>query len=237
MTAEKGWRIEFDEGQIERLEGESFRRILARSSGRDDWAAALADARALVQPAAVWDFRPVREVRHQQVVLDDGTRLGGGPFASVVAGATHLVIALCTIGSALSDRVRELQGGRHMLRGLLLDDLGSWAVDMVRQGFCRRMEEEAAAAGLHVSTCLSPGESVWPLQDQGVIFSLVEAARIGVTLSASLVMTPLKSLSLVMGRGPVQKGHEGGSNCDFCAVNDRCVYRNRRASAAQGKDT
>jgi hypothetical protein len=236
MIVERDWRIEFDEGQIERLEGESFTRILARPSGREDWAAALADARALVQPAATWDFRPVREVRHEKVVLDDGARMGGGPFAAVVAGASHLVLAVCTIGSALSNRVRELHGGRHMLRGLLLDDLGSWAVDMVRQQFCKRMEEEASAAGLHVSTCLSPGESEWPLRDQGVIFSLLDATRIGVSLSESLVMTPLKSLSLVMGRGPVQMGHEGGSNCDFCAVKDRCAYRNRRASAAQGKD-
>ncbi len=52
MTVETRWTIEFDPEQIERLEGESFRRILARPSGREDWSAALDDARALVRPAA-----------------------------------------------------------------------------------------------------------------------------------------------------------------------------------------
>jgi hypothetical protein len=236
MTVEQGWHVAFDETQIEGLEGESFRRILSRPSGREDWAAALADARQLVAPAAIWDFRPVREIRHDRVMLDGGAFLSGGPVAAVVAGATELVLALCTIGPALGRRVQELQHDRHMLRGLLLDDLGTWAVDMVRQQVCGRMEDEATAAGLHVSTCLSPGESNWPLRDQRVIFSLLEAERIGVSLSASFVMSPLKSLSLVMGRGKERMGHEGGSNCDFCAMKDRCVYKNRRPAAPE-KDT
>jgi hypothetical protein len=236
MIVERGWRMEFDEGQIGLLEGDSFKRILARPSGRKDWTAALVDARELIEPAAIWDAYPVREIRHDHLVLDGGARIGSGPVAAVVAGASELVIAICTIGPAIDRRVRELRQGRHMLRGLLLDDLGSWAVDMVRQQLCRRMEDEASAAGLHVSTCLSPGESEWSLHDQGVIFSLLDAARIGVTLSASLVMSPIKSLSLIMGRGRRPMGHEGGSNCDFCVTKDRCVFRNRRP-AAPGKGT
>ena len=236
MILERGWRIEFDEGQIEQIEGDSFKRILARPSGREDWAAALADARELIQPAAIWDFSPVQEIRHDQVVLVGGMRIGSGPFARVVAGASELMTAICTVGQAISRRVQELRQSRHMLRGLLLDDLGSWAVDMVRQQLCRRMEDEASAAGLHVSTCLSPGESEWSLQDQKVIFSLLDAARIGVSLSSSLVMSPIKSLSLIMGRGSTPMGHEGGSNCDFCSIKDRCAFRNRRL-VAPGKDT
>jgi len=235
MIVERAWRIELREDLIELLEGGSAARILSRPGGRGGWEAALADARKLVQPAAAWELHPVKEILHERVVLQGGAHIGGGPVAAVAAGASELVVAVCTIGPGVGRRVQELQRERQAMQALLLDDLGSWAVDMVRQQFCRRMEEEAAAAGLHVSTCLSPGESEWSLDDQRVIFSLLDAARIGVTLGASLVMSPLKSLSLVMGRGSGPMGHEGGSNCDFCAVRDRCVYRNRRA-AAPGKD-
>jgi hypothetical protein len=236
MTVQTNWKIVFESEQIERLESESFRRILARPKGREDWAEALEDARKLVQPAAAWAFFAVKEILHARVVLEGGARIGGGPFAAVVGGASELMIGVCTVGDGISRRVRELQHGGAMLRGLLLDDLASWAVDMVRQQLCRRMEEEAAAAGLHVSTCLSPGESDWSMEDQRVIFSLVDASPIGVSLSPSLVMSPLKSLSLVMGRGSARMGHEGGSNCDFCAIADRCAYRGRRqALAGKGK--
>jgi hypothetical protein len=231
MTVKKDWSIDFSDDRIEKLEGESFKRILASPRGREDWAAALADARELAMPAALWDFFPVREFGHGQVLLEGGQRFGGGPFAEVVAGASELVVAVCTIGEALGLRVQEHQRGRRMLRGMLLDNLGSWAVDSVRLQFCESMRREAGAAGLQVSSCLSPGESEWPLEEQRVIFALLDPRPIGVSLSPSLLMSPIKSLSLVMGRGDGPLGHEGGSNCDFCTMKDRCVHRARRAIA------
>ena len=43
--------------------------------------------------------RAIREFRHERLVLADGTKIGGGPVASVVAGASELVIGVCTAGS------------------------------------------------------------------------------------------------------------------------------------------
>jgi hypothetical protein len=139
---------------------------------------------------------------------------------------------VCTIGPALGARVEEHQREAQMLRGLLLDDLGSWAVDMVRQQLCTWLAEDAAGQGLHVSTSLSPGESEWSVKDQAQIFALLDTRPIGVALSPSLVMHPMKSLSLIMGRGREPMGAEGGSNCDFCSIKDRCGYREGRLAAA-----
>jgi hypothetical protein len=230
MIIERGWPVDFDEEQILRSEGESLTRALARPSGRDAWRGALGDARGLAHGAAAWDFFPIAEIRHGTVVLQSGARLGGGPLAAVVAGATDLAIAVCTIGPELSARAQEHQRGHDMLRSLLLDMLGTWAVDKVRQEVCCRLEDDAAASGLRVSTSLSPGESEWSIHEQSVLFSLLDASPIGVTLSASLIMTPLKSLSLVAGRGSGPLGAEGESHCDYCTVKDRCAYRGRRAS-------
>ena len=176
MTVERGWHVEFDEEQIERLEGESFPRILSRPSGREDWAAALADARELVAAGGGLGLPPGRGIRHDRVLLDGGASLGGGPVAAVVSGAAELVLAICTIGPGLGKRVQELQHDRHMLRGLLLDDLGTWAVDMVRQQLCRRMEDEAAARRPACQHLPVPGRVGVALQDQRVIFSLLEAS-------------------------------------------------------------
>ena len=233
MNMKADWAVDFDVERIERLQGESLERVLARPKGREDWAEALADARALVRPAAVWDFKPVSGILPKEIVLEGGARIGSGPVAKVFAGASELILGICSIGPGLGERVRELQQGRNMLRALLLDDLGTWAVDLVRQRLCKLMEDEAAEAGLHVSTCLSPGESSWGLEDQRVIFSLLDASGIGVTLSQSLVMYPLKSLSIAMGRGSGPMGHEGGTNCDFCSMKNRCAYRDRRAAVPE----
>jgi hypothetical protein len=233
VTVERGWTIELDEERIARAQGSSLARVLARPGGREIWDAALVDARALIRPAAAWDFFPVAEIGHRSVVLAGGARLKGGPVAEVVAGAAELAVAICTVGSDISARVREQQARRQLLRALLLDELGSWAVDLVRQQVCRRLQDEAEAAGLHVSTSLSPGESAWPIEDQAVLFTLIDAASIGVSLGPTLLMTPIKSVSLILGRGSGPLGREGGSNCDFCLMRERCTYRCRRDAPAE----
>jgi len=235
VTIERNWNIALDEERILAVEGERLMRVLGRPDGRAAWDAALEDARALARPAACWVFLPVEGIRHDRVVLSDGATLGGGPLAAVVAGATDLAVIVCTIGPGLETRAREHSRGGDMLRGLLLDTLGTWMVDALRQEICRSLEADACAAGLRVSTALSPGESAWGLADQTVIFSLVDTRSIGVSLGASLLMTPVKSLSLVMGRGPGPLGREGESHCDYCTMRDRCAYREHR-DPSSGKD-
>jgi hypothetical protein len=186
----------------------------------------------LIEPAAVWEAFPIREFRHERLVLADGTKIGGGPVATVVAGAADLVVGVCTIGSAISQRISEQMRGDQRLRAMFLDDLGSWAVDQVRQQLCRRIESDAASRDWHASASLSPGESEWSVAEQGVIFSLVDARKIGVTLNESMVMSPVKSLSLIVGTGPNALGVEGASNCDFCTIRERCSYRQRRLAPA-----
>jgi hypothetical protein len=228
MHIQRDWHIEFNEEQYVAQAGGSLSRLLARPSVRADWQAALADAYELIKPAAAWDTFPIREFRHERLVLANGTRIGGGPVATVVAGATDLVLGVCTVGDAISQRISEQLRSEQRLRALFLDDLGSWAVDQVRQQLCRMIEGDATSRDLHASASLSPGESEWSVAEQAVIFSLVDAREIGVTLNESMVMSPVKSLSMMIGVGPGPLGVEGASNCDFCTIRERCSYRQRR---------
>ncbi len=228
MQIKRDWDIRFDTDQYLAQVGGNLPKLLARPDVKAEWEAALADAHALVQPAAAWDAFPIREFRHERLVLADGTKIGGGPVVSVVAGASHLVIGVCTVGPEISQRISEHQRDGYRLRAMFLDDLGSWAVDQVRQQLCRTIEAEAAAQGWRASTSLSPGESEWSVADQAAIFSLLDTRPIGVSLTESLVMRPLKSLSLIVGIGPGPLGVEGGNNCDFCTIRERCAYRQRR---------
>ncbi len=228
VQIKRDWEITFDEAQFVADAGGSLAKLLQRPNVRADWDAALDDARALVAPAALWDVFPIREFRHERLILADGTRIGGGPVAEVTAGATDLIVAVVTAGAAISARASELQSEGERLRAMFLDDFGSWAVDQVRQGLCRHIEADAALRDWHASAALSPGESAWQVDEQAVLFGLIDAGPIGVALMPSLVMTPVKSLSLILGIGPEPLGSEGGSNCDYCTIRCRCAHRQRR---------
>jgi hypothetical protein len=64
--------------------------------------------------------------------------------------------------------------------------------------------------------------------EQRKIFQLLDASQIGVSLSHGLVMSPLKSLSLIVGAGRRPMAVEGLTNCDFCSLQDRCRYSRMR---------
>jgi len=228
MNTRTDWKIQFDREEIVRLQGAGFARFLDRPGKRAEWESALGEAQELAAPAAAWDQFPIHEMKHDTLILSNGMRIGGGPVTTVTGGASVLIVAVCTVGAALSQRVEEHQRNKQLLRGVLLDDLGSWAVDQVRQQLCRWLAEDATRQDLHVSTTLSPGESTWPVSEQAVLFSLLDTTSIGVALSPSMVMRPLKSISLIMGMGSNVMGAEGAEHCDYCTINERCGYRARQ---------
>ena len=229
MQIEHDWALTLDEERITREMGQALARVLRTPKLLAVFREELAEARQLIEPAACWESFPVREVRHEKVVLANGAKIGGGPVAAVVGGADDLVVAVCTVGPRISERIEAYSREKELFRGMMLSDLASYAVDLVRQELCERIEDEAGAKALHVSTPLSPGESAWPVSEQATLFSLVDASRIGVILTPSMVMRPLKSLSLIMGVGSRPMGSEGGTNCDFCTIRDRCAHRRTRA--------
>jgi hypothetical protein len=234
MQIRRDWNLRFDaEGYVAQAGG-TLPRLLQRPDVRADWEAAIIDAAELLQPAAAWDAFGIREFRHERLILENGAKIGSGPVASVMAGASHLVAGVCTAGPLISARITEHQRNGKRLRAMFLDDLGSWAVDQVRQQLCRTIEADANARDWHASASLSPGESEWPVTEQTVIFSLLRSGTdaIGVTLTESLVMTPIKSLSLIVGTGPGPLGVEGASNCDFCTIRERCNHRKMRLAGA-----
>lgn len=228
MYIKNNWTITFDEEQFITFHGDSFARLLQNSTRRDTLRQAAAEMAEAVQPAACWDTFPIQKIMHEKLVLANGMRIGGGPVVPVIGGAEALMVAICTVGSAADRVIAAAQKQKELFKTMILNDLAAWAVDMVRQQLCLQFEAETRQQGLRVSAPLSPGESVWPIKEQAILFSLLDAGQIGVSLSPSMVMTPLKSLSMIMGFGAQPMGVEGASNCDFCSIKDRCNYRRLR---------
>jgi hypothetical protein len=107
----------------------------------------------------------------------------------------------------------------------VLDGVGSAAVEELSQRACRMFEDVARERGWTASIPFSPGEPDWPLEAQRDVLDLVGAEQIGVQLSDSYLMYPLKSLSLVVGLG--EHLSAGGSPCEFCSLNEVCRYREK----------
>jgi hypothetical protein len=95
------------------------------------------------------------------------------------------------------------------------------------------LDSQYSPRGWHLSLPLGPGESKWDIKGLKDIFDLVDSQQIGVRLTDSMLMVPMKSLSFVIGLNDQAFDIMGKSKCDYCMSKDTC--RERALMLAQGK--
>jgi hypothetical protein len=179
----------------------------------------------LLKPAIVYEMHDVAQVDHSGLRLKDNKILNGSIFSQGMSTAEELAVAVCTIGSNLEKRVSGYFQSNEPLRGVLLDGIGSAAIDLLARETRRLVTEKASARDYQASSPLNPGMSGFPISGQWQLFQLVPAEKIGVSLTSSGVMVPRKSISLVIGIGTQMKSWTQKEVCDRCTLKKTCVYR------------
>ncbi len=111
------------------------------------------------------------------------------------------------------------------MSGLLLDGIGSAAVNSLAQEVCKLIAHEASLRNYQASSPLSPGGRSFPLSEQWQLFKLVPAEEIGVRLTSTGLMVPRKSVSMVIGIGPQMPTWTKAEACARCNLGRTCRYR------------
>ncbi len=124
--------------------------------------------------------------------LLDGSEL---PEHPIFRDAERAALCVCTIGPDLEEEAARLMSEGELLRGLVLDWLGSEAVADVSRQADGWLAREGRAAGLWPSKLFAPGDKGWEVTGQELVFASVPASTIGVGLSESFMMMPRKSFS------------------------------------------
>ena len=202
-------------------QGEALRHPRAKDAA----ARALQEAQGRVAPALVYEWRPVEAVGKSQARVGEVLfRLGH--HADLLAPAREAFVCVATIGPALEERARELAATGETFDSYVLGEVGVYAVGTLMQRAHRLVEEEAAARGWGVGAELAPGQLAgWDVGEQNLLCSLVDVASIGVHVTDAGMLSPQKSVSLMVGAGPDYKSAEVRSPCEFCDKGDTCRYR------------
>jgi hypothetical protein len=108
---------------------------------------------------------------------------------------------------------------------MILDGIGSAAVDSLVREVLRRIGNEVSSRGYEISSPVNPGMPGFPLTEQWNLLRLVNADEIGVRLTASGVLIPRKSTSMVIGIGPQMTKWTRAEVCARCSLRETCHYR------------
>jgi len=114
-------------------------------------------------------------------------------------GCDQAVLFAATVGIEI-DRHIAKYSRLSPARALCLQALGTERVEALCDRFCEALASTCAARGLCVTSRFSPGYGDLPLLIQRDLFRLLDCpAKIGVTLNDSLLMSPTKSVTAMVG--------------------------------------
>jgi hypothetical protein len=138
--------------------------------------------------------------------------------------AVKVALAVCTIGPLLEESVSEYSASGQLTRALIIDAAGSSLAEAVCDFVNEKICQMAAECSLYPASRISPGYGHWKLEEQAIIFGLVPAGSIGVSLTESCVMIPRKSVSFAVKLLAEMPHDRPTSQCKRCGRKN-CQFR------------
>lgn len=141
-----------------------------------------------------------------------------------LAGCDSVVLFAATVGVEL-DRLIARFSRVSPAKALMLQAIGSERIEALCDLFDREIRAEKQALGQNTRPRFSPGYGDVPLEAQRAIFSVLDCSKtIGLTLNESLLMSPSKSVTALIGVGSCGEGEHLGHGCGHCGKKD-CQFR------------
>ena len=180
-----------------------------------------------VAPAGVMSELPAEVFA--PVYRGEGRNATESPVEIIAARAEHLALFAVTLGQGIGDALARLFAAEDFALAYTLDAMASVAADGAAELAERRFEADLRARGWAApdgaALRYSPGYCGWDVTGQRRLFAALQPERIGLTLTDSCLMQPLKSVSGVLLAGP-RAIHRFPPTYDFC---DRCETRTCRS--------
>lgn len=177
-----------------------------------------AEVERAMTPAVCYVRVPVAEEGEELVLSLVRTKSEG--LKRNLSGCGEAVLFAATIGMG-ADRVLSRYARVDPLREAMAQAIGAAYAEELCDEFCRDLAKECAP--LYPRPRFSPGYGDFPLSAQRQFFALLSPEReIGITLNDSLLMSPTKSVTAVVGlsKTPCRPN----ARCADCERTD-CVYR------------
>lgn len=139
-------------------------------------------------------------------------------------GCDSVVVFAATVGIGL-DRLIARCSRVSPAKALLFQAIGAERIESLCETFCRELRCRRREQGGSVTRRFSPGYGDLPLALQKEIFRVLDCPRkIGLTLNESLLMSPSKSVTALVGLSGKDGASPSDLGCDGCQLKS-CVYR------------
>ena len=139
-------------------------------------------------------------------------------------GCKEAVVFAATVGIGL-DRLIAKYSAVSPAKALMLQAIGAERIESLCDAFCGDLGTDLGGLDKMLKRRFSPGYGDLPLDMQRDIFRVLDCSRkIGLTLNESMLMSPSKSVTAIVGISSKACAEEGKKACDVCDKAD-CNFR------------
>jgi len=181
----------------------------------------LSEAESVLSPKLCFRVLPVSA---DEARVDLGfAAVSSEGLSRTLRGCSRAVVFAATLGLGL-DRLITRYGRIAPAKALLLQAIGAERIEALCDCFCRELQDQAEVQTMYITRRFSPGYGDLPLSFQRELFRILDCSRtIGLTLNDSLLMSPSKSVTAIVGISPGCP-ELPGNRCAHCDKFD-CIHR------------
>lgn len=180
------------------------------------------DFHQVVQPKLVYRIFTDWESTSDTLLLEGKALHGGRRMLALLEKADTLAVLIATLGEEVMQLYKRYDKDGDLIKAYLCDTLVNNRLDQMMKIWRKSLAKTESCGSTFP---LSPGCCDWDITEQAQLFSLLQPDVIGVSLSESSMMYPLKSLSALVGFGERLPFME--EECLYCGRKN-CNYRRRK---------
>lgn len=171
------------------------------------------------------------KVCYRRMKISDGNGEFSLPFLlksksllTLLENCDEIIIFAATVGLEI-DRYIAKRQKVSPVKALLANAYGAERIENLCDTFCEDIKKQLQSENRFITRRFSPGYGDFPLEAQREIFTLLDPNRqIGVSLNESLLMSPSKSVTAIMGIKQGKCENTAEQKCSDCNKAD-CVFR------------
>ena len=167
---------------------------------------------------ALYDF----DCQQGVIKSDRDISLVGKSIHKHLAGCEKVLAISATIGPDIVEAITQHFDEGRYAHSVLLDAAATEAVEKTANALEKMLAPKIKGQGFAARWRFSPGYGDWPLEAQREFLPLTGAGKIGVTLTESMMLSPRKSITALIGLYRPEKANAPTAlpGCQSCGQKD-----------------
>jgi hypothetical protein len=141
-----------------------------------------------------------------------------GAIGEFLGAAKYVTAFIATAGPDVERLASELMQRGDPLAAMIVNAVGAERAEAAEAEVIEQLQPIAASCGLAPTLPYSPGYCGMTLTEQRKLFQLFQGCDVGVMLTDSCLMRPIKSVSGLIGWGAADRILSQGCPCDRCEL-------------------